>query len=228
MYVCDKDAHLIESYHKYLIEDGPMPDFASYDGENSEAFYAILRYVTSYYLRWSPQELYDNLTFKIAQRFKLNPLISALNLRPEGAIGYTWLVRKAYPKVDFDIVFSTPERDFKMNIIERIQGLRDEMRLIDRDVERGAGIANSSIAQWKRGVCKPSLVSIIRLSKFFDVSSDYLLGLSDLRERAEQAASLSEDEKQLLALYRDFDTLDRSRLIHYCMDIADEANVRPK
>ena len=105
MYVCDKDAHLIESYHKYLIEDGPMPDFASYDGENSEAFYAILRYVTSYYLRWSPQELYDNLTFKIAQRFKLNPLISALNLRPEGAIGYTWLVREAYPEVDFDIVF---------------------------------------------------------------------------------------------------------------------------
>ena len=115
-----------------------------------------------------------------------------------------------------------------MDIIERIQRLKDERGLLDRDVERGAGIANSSIAQWKRGVCKPSLVSIIRLSKFFDVSSDYLLGLSDLRERAEQAASLSEDEKQLLALYRDFDTLDRSRLIHYCMDIADEANVRPK
>ena len=228
MYVCDKDAHLIESYHKYLIEDGPMPDFASYDGENSEAFYAILRYVTSYYLRWSPQELYDNLTFKIAKMFKLTPLISALNLRPEGAKGYTWLVREAYPEVDFDIVFSTPERDFKMNITDRIQGLRDEMKLVDRDVERGAGIANSSIAQWKRGVCKPGLANIIRLSKFFDVSSDYLLGLSDLRERAEHAASLSEEEKQLIELYRDFDTLDRFRLIRYCMDIVEEAKGCPE
>lgn len=107
-----------------------------------------------------------------------------------------------------------------MDIIERIQRLKDERGLLDRDVERGAGIANSSIAQWKRGVCKPSLANIIRLSEFFDVSADYLLGLSDLRERAENAASLSEEEKQLIELYRDFDTLNRFRLIRYCMDLA--------
>lgn len=107
-----------------------------------------------------------------------------------------------------------------MDIIERIQRLKDERGLLDRDVERGAGIANSSIAQWKRGVCKPSLANIIRLSEFFDVSSDYLLGLSDFRERAEN--SLSEEEKQLIELYRNFDTLDRFRLIRYCMGLVDE------
>lgn len=111
-----------------------------------------------------------------------------------------------------------------MDIMERIQKLKDERGLLDRDVERGAGIANSSIAQWRRGVCKPSLANIIRLSQFFDVSVDYLLGLSDLRERAENATSLSKEEKQLIELYRNFDTLDRFRLIRYCMDLTDETS----
>ena len=113
-----------------------------------------------------------------------------------------------------------------MDIMERIQSLKEERGLLDRDVERGAGSANSSIGQWRRGVCKPSLANIVRLSNFFGVSLDYLLGLSNLRERAEN--SLSEEEKQLIELYRDFDTLDRFRLIRYCMDIAEESKGRPE
>ena len=115
-----------------------------------------------------------------------------------------------------------------MDIMERIQSLKEEKGLSDRDVERGAGIANANIGQWRRGVCKPSLANIVRLSNFFGVSLDYLLGLSNLRERAEHAASLSEEEKQLIELYRDFDTLDRFRLIRYCMDIAEESKGRPE
>ena len=115
-----------------------------------------------------------------------------------------------------------------MDIMERIQSLKEEAGLLDRDVERGAGIADSSIARWRRGVCKPGLANIVRLSIFFGVSLDYLLGLSDLRERAEHASHLSEDEKRLLAMYRDFPALDRFRLIHYCMHIADEAKGHPE
>ncbi len=110
-----------------------------------------------------------------------------------------------------------------MDIIERIKELRDENGLSDKDVEKGAGIANSSISQWRRGNCKPSLMNIVRLADYFEVSSDYLLGLSDRRERMDACSThLAEDEAQILELYRGFDVKDRFRVIHYCMDIAAE------
>lgn len=109
-----------------------------------------------------------------------------------------------------------------MDIIERIQNLRDEMGLSNRDVERGAGIASSSISQWRRGNGKPCLENIIRLSEFFGVSTDYLLGLSDCRKRVMSGSvlSLSEEETQILALYRRFDTINKFRMIRFCMDLS--------
>lgn len=66
-----------------------------------------------------------------------------------------------------------------MTVIDRILTLKEERNLTNRDVEIGAGLANSSISQWKKGKGKPSLDNIVKLSKFFHVSSDYLLCLTD-------------------------------------------------
>ena len=61
-------------------------------------------------------------------------------------------------------------------------------------MEIGAGLANSSISQWKKGKGKPSLDNIVKLSKFFHVSSDYLLCLTD-DCASENEISLTSDEK---------------------------------
>lgn len=41
------------------------------------------------------------------------------------------------------------------------------------------GTNNSSICDWERGRTEPGIEMIVRLSRYFEVSSDYLLGLED-------------------------------------------------
>ena len=101
MYVQDQDVQLIESYRKFLIENGPTPDFPSDERDRRKAFCVILRYVASYYLRWSPLDLYNHLTFELAETFKLNTLISKLGLRKAESTGYSYLVLEAYPQEKF-------------------------------------------------------------------------------------------------------------------------------
>lgn len=101
MYVQDQDVQLIESYRKFLIENGPAPDFPSDERDRRKAFCVILRYVASYYLRWNPLDLYNHLTFELAETFKLNTLISKLGLRKAESTGYSYLVLEAYPQEKF-------------------------------------------------------------------------------------------------------------------------------
>lgn len=42
-----------------------------------------------------------------------------------------------------------------------------------------AGISQSSIGAWEIETSVPNAKSIITLAKYFEVSSDYLLGISD-------------------------------------------------
>ena len=37
----------------------------------------------------------------------------------------------------------------------------------------------SAISLWERNVCEPTAPYIVAICRYFDVSSDYLLGLSD-------------------------------------------------
>lgn len=41
------------------------------------------------------------------------------------------------------------------------------------------GISQSAIAKWELGKTEPTASAIIMLAKFFDESTDYLLGLED-------------------------------------------------
>ena len=69
-----------------------------------------------------------------------------------------------------------------MTIIDKIFQLKNELGLTNKEIETGAGLANSSMSQWAKGKGKPSLENIIKLSLFFHVTSDYLLCLSENRE----------------------------------------------
>ena len=110
-----------------------------------------------------------------------------------------------------------------MTTIERILLLRDEQNLTSKEVETGAGLANSSISQWKKGRGKPSLDNIIKLARFFNVSSDYLLGLQESSSVPEIEISLTEEEQLLLTAFRKSNSLDHFRIIQVCMNALDRS-----
>lgn len=64
-----------------------------------------------------------------------------------------------------------------MNI--RLRELRLEKGLRLKDVAEAMGVTLRTIINYEAGIREPSLDMLVKLCKFFEVSSDYLLGLSD-------------------------------------------------
>ncbi len=67
-----------------------------------------------------------------------------------------------------------------MNAIKnRIRDLREDMDLRQIDVAKATGIDQKTLSNYETGKTNPDSYSIIKLAEFFQVSTDYLLGLSN-------------------------------------------------
>lgn len=62
----------------------------------------------------------------------------------------------------------------------RLKELRESKSLSQSKLGFVLGYTQTTIAKWESGDRCPKINDIIAIAKFFDVTTDYLLGLSDL------------------------------------------------
>lgn len=62
---------------------------------------------------------------------------------------------------------------------ERLKELRLEHKLTIKELSDEINISNACISRWENNLRLPNSESIIIVAKYFNVSSDYLLGLTD-------------------------------------------------
>ncbi|MBQ8792568.1 MAG: helix-turn-helix transcriptional regulator [Clostridia bacterium] len=62
---------------------------------------------------------------------------------------------------------------------ERLKELRKERGMTRSQLAEELGISEPTISRWENGLRIPTMDSIILLCKYFKVTSDYLIGLSD-------------------------------------------------
>ena len=60
---------------------------------------------------------------------------------------------------------------------ERLRNLRIDKGIGQVELAKQIGVGKSIISLWELNTCEPSLSKLIALSKFFNVSIDYLAGL---------------------------------------------------
>ena len=92
----------------------------------------------------------------------------------------------------------------------RILDLLKKHSINAHKLEKEAGLAISSIQSWTKGKAKPSADALSKIADYFNVSVDYLLGRTEIREtvtaenqfKIKKAPSLTDEEKQLLDDYR--------------------------
>lgn len=65
---------------------------------------------------------------------------------------------------------------------QRLKQLRLEAGLTQKQVSSHFNTSPQSYAQWEKGLRKPSKDSLEKLSNFFKVSTDYLIGNTDIKE----------------------------------------------
>lgn len=70
-----------------------------------------------------------------------------------------------------------------MDIGTRLKHLRLERNVTQKKIALGIGVSPVSIQRFEYGTVRPSLDTLIALADFFDVSLDYLVGRSEVKER---------------------------------------------
>ena len=65
---------------------------------------------------------------------------------------------------------------------ERLKILRLERRYKQREMAEILGLKPRGYQAYEYGTAYPTVPGLIQIAKFFDVSTDYLLGLTDKRE----------------------------------------------
>lgn len=62
---------------------------------------------------------------------------------------------------------------------DRLKDLRGKMNLTQADLAKKLSLTRASVNAWEMGLSAPSTPFIVELSRLFNVSTDYLLGLDD-------------------------------------------------
>lgn len=60
---------------------------------------------------------------------------------------------------------------------QRLQGLREKRRISRRVLSELCGLSSDAVRRYERGEAEPNLKSLVRIAEFFEVTTDYLLGI---------------------------------------------------
>ena len=70
--------------------------------------------------------------------------------------------------------------NIQIKIVERIRYLMDAEKITQYALAKRIRVSQSTICNWLNEKKEPSIESLWKLSDFFDVSIDYLVGKSDI------------------------------------------------
>ncbi|MCL1884511.1 MAG: XRE family transcriptional regulator [Defluviitaleaceae bacterium] len=94
-------------------------------------------------------------------------------------------------------------------IAERLRTLRKESEMSKRDLVARLPLNYSTYANYESGFREPNSEVLQILARYYNVSLDYLLGVSENRKKAEEIAILTDDENTHIKKYRQLDTHGR-------------------
>ena len=64
---------------------------------------------------------------------------------------------------------------------ERLKKARKENGFLQRELAEMLGVRQGSYTHWKTGTREPNFKKLVLLAKYLEVSTDYLLGVTDVK-----------------------------------------------
>lgn len=85
----------------------------------------------------------------------------------------------------------------------RLKELREEMNKTQKDIAKVFGITNFQLSRYESGQSNPDPDLIKKFAEYYDVSTDYLLGLTNLKNyRVFENAGITNEEYENLSAYQ--------------------------
>lgn len=76
--------------------------------------------------------------------------------------------------------------EFEMAVFAaRLRELIRDTKTTQKDLAKAIGAAKNTVSAYAHGLCSPTLPILVRIAKHFDVSMDYLAGLTDKKQTSE-------------------------------------------
>ena len=82
------------------------------------------------------------------------------------------------------------------------------------------GVTRSAVSMWEIDQSQPDGEMLVRIANLFGVSTDYLLGRDAQTEKPAVSDELTDDERELLRLYRGLDEKGRKKAVDYLDDLS--------
>ncbi|MBU5292787.1 helix-turn-helix domain-containing protein [Anaerosalibacter bizertensis] len=92
---------------------------------------------------------------------------------------------------------------------KRLKELREEYNEVAVEKLTGAklgealGVSKQSVSKWENGLSYPDFDTIIKLSEIFNVSTDYLLGRTDIKNPSDEISNAVEDDPELIEFWNE-------------------------
>ena len=129
---------------------------------------------------------------------------------------------------------------------ERLKQLRKEKNKSQQEIADLLSIQRQSYSSYENSISMPTIENLRLLAEYFDVSSDYIIGISEQKRPVEvysasnihdsnfvqgagsvtvkETGVMSKEELEMIRIYRDLDVRDRSKLLNYAFDLEDKKN----
>lgn len=100
--------------------------------------------------------------------------------------------------------------------MENLRIIREKRHKNQLNVALAVGVTQESISMYESGIGYPSATILIKLAKYLETSTDYLLGLTDDDTQIKfMNRNLNDKEKELLDKFIYLATEDQLKLIGY-------------
>lgn len=101
---------------------------------------------------------------------------------------------------------------------ERLTELLEEKNISKRECARLTNISAQSISDWSTGKISPTAENILTLSVFFNVTTDFLLGIEEynIKTIKKSNESLTKQEQELLSMFAFLDEDEKGKILDDC------------
>ncbi|QNO15808.1 helix-turn-helix transcriptional regulator [Alkalicella caledoniensis] len=103
----------------------------------------------------------------------------------------------------------------------RIKELRKDKKINQLKLAMDLNITQASISKYEIGAREPSLEILEKMSDYFDVSTDYIIGRSDIKKPILNK-ELKKEEVELLYKFRKLTSRQKERLYGYLDSLEDD------
>ncbi|CAK7002877.1 helix-turn-helix transcriptional regulator [Tissierella sp.] len=83
------------------------------------------------------------------------------------------------------------------NLGDRIKELRTEKKVSQTVLGKHIGVGKTTISNYETGYSMPDNETLTKIANFFNVSTDYLLGRTNIKNPADKISEVLEDDEEL-------------------------------